>query len=167
MISNSQLINIDLVTPNMGQIPNLPKNPRIIKDHKYKKLKQNIIDYPEMLSYRELIVIPDGKFYVVIAGNMRLKACQELKYKEIPCKVLDHDTDVEKLKAYTILDNSPFGENDWDSLANEWDQDCLSKWGLDVPADIDLSNIKSNENRESLNKTKMVVCPECGHEFGV
>ena len=29
-------------------------------------------------------------------------------------------------------DNNPFGENDWDALANEWDSKELDDWGFDV-----------------------------------
>jgi arsenate reductase-like glutaredoxin family protein len=33
-----------------------PKNPRIIKDEKYKKLLQSIQDFPEMLEKRPIII---------------------------------------------------------------------------------------------------------------
>lgn len=129
----SQQIKITKLRPNKGQIEGLPKNPRVIRDEKFQKLVKSIQDDPEMLELRELIVVPSGKIFVVIAGNMRLRAMESLGYKEAPCKVLDADTPVEKLKAYTIKDNVGFGEHDWDQLANEWDADDLSDWGLDLP----------------------------------
>jgi hypothetical protein len=58
---------------------------------------------------------------------------QELGFKECPCKVLATDTLIDKLKAYAIKDNVPFGENDWDALANEWEAGELEDWGLDIP----------------------------------
>jgi ParB-like chromosome segregation protein Spo0J len=64
---------------------------------------------------------------------MRLRACKELGIKEVPCKILPTGTSVEKLKAYTIKDNVGFGEHSWDELANEWDAEQLSDWGVDVP----------------------------------
>jgi len=68
---------------------------------------------------------------------------QELKMKEAPCKVLPSDTTIEKLKAYTIKDNVGFGEWDWDELANEWNADDLSDWGLDAALPpIDLREIE-------------------------
>jgi len=51
----------------------------------------------------------------------------------VPVKVLPTDTPIEKLKAYTIKDNVPFGEHDWSDLANEWDAELLADWGIDVP----------------------------------
>ena len=65
---------------------------------------------------------------------------QELKMKEAPCKVLPADTTIEKLKAYTIKDNVPFGEHDWSALANEWDGEKLAEWGLDLPIGQDFSD---------------------------
>ena len=58
-----------------------PSNPRIIKDEKFKKLVQSIKDFPKMMSLRPIII--DGES-VVLGGNMRLKALQELGFKEIP-----------------------------------------------------------------------------------
>lgn len=133
-------IPLTKIKPNNGQIHGLPKNPRLIKDDRFEKLVKSIQDDPEMLELRELIVYPHEKEYIVIAGNMRLKAMQHLKYKDAPCKVLPENTPVEKLKAITIKDNVPFGENDWDSLSNEWDINELSDWGMEIP------DFKLNEN---------------------
>lgn len=33
---------------------------------------------------------------------------------------------------YRNQDNNPFGEDDWDMLANEWDAEELNEWGFDV-----------------------------------
>jgi site-specific DNA-methyltransferase (adenine-specific) len=73
----------------------------------------------------------DGK-YVVLGGNMRLKASQEVGLKEIPI-VLADDWTQEQRDEFLIKDNVGFGEWDWDQLANEWDVELLDKWGLDVP----------------------------------
>lgn len=39
-------------------------------------------------------------------------------------------TDTEK-RSFIIKDNASFGNWDWDALANEWDADELSDWGVD------------------------------------
>ena len=97
-------IEVEKLQPNTGQIPGLPKNPRFIKDDRYVKLKQSIQDNPEMLELRECIVYPQNGNYVVIAGNMRYRACRELGYRRLPCKVLSSDTPAKKLRAYVIKD---------------------------------------------------------------
>ena len=119
---------------NTGQVEGLPQNPRLIKDEKFKKLKKSIEDNPEMLALRELLVYPiGGGKYIIIGGNMRYAAMKELGYKDAPCKVIPEETSVENLRAYTIKDNSGFGEWDMDMLANEWDVELLDLWGVDIP----------------------------------
>ena len=113
-----------------------PKNPRIIKDDKFKKLVQSIKSFPEMMDKRPLVCVTDvDKKIYPLGGNMRLKAIQELGYKEIPDSwvVLADSWTQEQRNEFTIKDNVGFGEWDWDSLANEWDSQKLDEWGLDVP----------------------------------
>lgn len=128
----TELIKINKIVGNNGQINGLPKNPRIIRDAKFEKLKQSIKDDPEMLGLREVIVYDNDGQLVAIAGNMRLKAAQEIGLKEVPVKILPQDTPIAKLRAYVIKDNVSFGENNWDDLANEWNAEQLEEWGMDV-----------------------------------
>jgi DNA modification methylase len=109
-----------------------PANPRLIKDDRFKKLVKSIEEFPKMMELRPIIVDKDG---LILGGNMRFKALQELKYKDIPdewVKRAEELTEAEK-REFIIKDNIGFGENDWDMLANEWDQDKLIEWGLDIP----------------------------------
>ena len=140
-----QLVSINKLKNNNGQIEGLPKNPRLLKDDKFKKLVKSIQDDPEMLELREVIAYDNNGELIVIAGNMRLKACQEVGIKEIPTKILPKETSVEKLKAYTIKDNVAFGEHDWDELANSWDVEQLTEWGLDIP-DFAIKNADASED---------------------
>lgn len=130
-MANKQNIPVALLQCNEGQIEGLPRNPRFIKDERFKKLVKSLQDDPEMLDLRELIVYPHGKHFVVIGGNMRLRAGKELGFETMPCKVLPVDTPIEKLKAYVIKDNNAFGNDDFDLLANEWDADFLEDCGFD------------------------------------
>lgn len=132
-----ELLSIKELSFNTGQIPGLPQNPRLIKDQKFWALVKSLQEDPEMLALRELIVYPFNNEYVVIGGNMRLKAMQHLKFSNTPCKILDEDTPIEKLKAYTIKDNLAYGEMDWDIINNEWDIDELMAWGMDIPEAIE------------------------------
>lgn len=123
---------------NEGQFYGLPKNPRWIRDARFEALKKSIEDAPEMLELRELLIYPlsdleghEDKF-IVIGGNMRLRACKELGYTEVPCKVLPLETPVKKLREYAIKDNEAFGQNDFDVLANEWDMEELQDFGMEL-----------------------------------
>lgn len=128
------MINIDIskIDTNSGQIAGLPSNPRMITGAKFEALKKSITDFPEMLEYRQIMVIEHKGRYVTIGGNMRLQALKELNYSVVPCVVLPKETSIEQLKAYTILDNNGFGKWDFDLLANEWDSFDLESWGVDV-----------------------------------
>jgi len=121
------------IETNDGQIEGLPKNPRLIRDERFERLKKSITEFPEMLSLREIVVFPwKGKF-VCIGGNMRFLACRDLGFKEIPAKVLPADFPREKLAEFAVKDNASFGENDYDVLTNEWADFPLDEWGLDLP----------------------------------
>lgn len=135
-------ISIGNLQTNNGQIKGLPKNPRSIKDERFRKLVQSIKDDPEMMKLRECIVYPQNGHYVVVAGNMRFRALKELKEKKVPCKILDAKTPVKKLRAIAIKDNVSFGVEDWDLLANEWDEIELEGWGVDLPADFNNEEIE-------------------------
>lgn len=127
------IIPITKISANTGQITGLPKNPRFIRDERYKALQRSIEELPEMLELRELIVFPHEGGYVVVAGNMRYRAMKDAGYKEAPCKVLPPDTPAEKLREIAIKDNVPFGNDDHDELANNWDIAELTKWGMELP----------------------------------
>lgn len=116
---------------NTGQIKDVPKNPRFIKDERFAALKKSIEDAPEMLSLRELVAYDNNGELVVILGNMRYRAMKELGYKDAPVKVLPAETDAKKLRAYIQKDNIAFGQNDWDLLGNEWDIEELQDFGLE------------------------------------
>ena len=107
-------------------------NPRFIKDDRFKKLVQSIREFPKMMALRPIVIDAEG---MILGGNMRFKALQGLKYKDIPdewVKRADSLTDEEK-RRFIIEDNVPFGEWDWDTLANEWDIEELAAWGLEIP----------------------------------
>tara|TARA_R110000822_G_scaffold149190_1_gene288279 strand:+ start:1804 stop:2532 length:729 start_codon:yes stop_codon:yes gene_type:complete len=106
-----------------------PDNPRLIKGDKYKLLINSIIEDPDFLEKRPLIV---NKDLVVIGGNMRLEACRELGWKET--WIDESDWTEEKQRRFLIKDNSNFGEWDYDTLANEWEIEDLENWNVSIPS---------------------------------
>ena len=137
------IISISLLDFNKGQLKGLPKNPRFFRDYRFEAMKKSIKESPEMLELRELIVFPypDGR-YIVVCGNLRLRACKELGYTELPCKILDSGTDVKKLREYATKDNVNFGENDLDVMLNEWDKTELSDWGVEFAPEKTVDEFK-------------------------
>jgi hypothetical protein len=115
-------LNIAAIKPN-------EENPRFITDAKFKKLVKSIKDFPEMLEARPLVIDEDN---IVLGGNMRLKALKSAGVFEIPVKRVVGWTEQQK-REFIIKDNVGFGEWDWDIIANEWNSEQLSDWGLDLP----------------------------------
>jgi len=109
-----------------------PNNPRVLRDDKFAKLKQSISEFPKMLSLRPMVIDENN---MVLGGNMRLRALQDLGYTDIDdtCVKYAKDLTEEEKQRFIIADNVAFGEWDWDTLANNWESDQLSDWGLDIP----------------------------------
>jgi len=119
---NSNLVPIE-------EIKNNPNNPRLLKDDKFKKLVSSIKSFPEMLKVRPIVVNDDN---IVLGGNMRLKACKEAGLKEVYVLKASGFTE-EQQKEFIIKDNVGFGEWDWELIANEWNAEEVTDWGLDLP----------------------------------
>lgn len=127
----------------LSEIKSNPNNPRIIKDEKFNKLVNSIKDFPKMMELRPIVIDENN---IVLGGNMRLKALKELKYTEIPnewIKRASELTESEK-QQFIIKDNVGFGDWDWELLANEWNNEELESWGLD----INIDNIEEKEIEE-------------------
>lgn len=164
-------------------------NPRQIKDEKFKRLVESIREFPEMLEKRPLVCFTDvdGK-YVVLGGNMRLKAAIEVGLKEIPILLADDWTE-EQRDEFLIKDNVSFGEWNYDNLANNWDESKLKVWGVDVWQEETFKyepNVTPESNYDDITKEQIlakakelanqmmsaqklvdVICPECGNEFNI
>jgi len=131
----SKQMNLSEITPN-------EKNPRLIKEERFKKLVRSLENLPDFTAIRAIILDEDKK---IIGGNMRFRAMQHLGWKTGIVQVYDREyhaqtkTFIELGKSYedacremVIRDNVSFGENDFDILANEYDPLELDNWGLDV-----------------------------------
>lgn len=126
---------------SIAKIKSNKNNPRSINDSKFNRLVKSIEEFPEMLEKRPIIV---DENFIVLGGNMRLKACKKAGLKEI---WIDQVTDwtEEQKNEFIIKDNSGFGEWDWDILLNEWEVKDLYDWGLDIP-DFPIEDIEAEED---------------------
>jgi DNA modification methylase len=126
---------------NINEIKPNPNNPRIIKDDKFKKLVKSIQDFPQMLELRPIVIDENN---IVLGGNMRLKACIEAGLTDVPVKQAKDLTEEQK-KEFIVKDNVGYGEWDWDDLANNWDEQLLTEWGLDIP-NFDANVLEAEED---------------------
>ena len=150
----------------LSELKTNPTNPRTIKDDKFKKLVQSLKDFPEMMEKRPLVCVTDtddGKLYP-LGGNMRLKALQELKYKEIPDSwvMIADDWNEEQRKEFIIKDNIGYGEWNWGMLESDWDVDDLENWGLDLP---DFGSESEQKDLSNDIEVGYKIEIECSSEF--
>lgn len=154
---------------SISKIKSNPKNPRIIKNKKFEKLVKSIQELPTYMELRPIII---DENYMILGGNMRLKACTHLGRRKVWTDMFtkqmaeQNNIEAEKnnlpLKTYKeycdeiiIKDNNHNGEWDWDSLGNEWDSVLLDEWGVDVwqqPKEIDYSILDEEDFEDKLDK---------------
>ena len=162
---------MDILYFKISDIKPNPKNPRTIRDDKFQKLVDSIKDFPQMLSYRPIVVNEDN---IILGGNMRFQACKHAGLKKIPVVKVTHLTP-EQESEFIIKDNANFGTWDWDILANIFEPEDLKRYGLNVwqPSeafdddkefDLDFEEKYSEKSSESkptdidiLSKKKVIV----------
>ena len=140
---------------------NIPKenetNPRYINKQNFKKLVNSLKEFPEMLEVRPLVV---DEGFVVLGGNMRLKALKEAGFDEVYINQIKSWTQEQK-DQFIIKDNSSFGSWDWEILANEWNTEKLVDWGIEMPKELFAEEIDpANEDKDS--EIPKEICPTCG-----
>jgi ParB-like chromosome segregation protein Spo0J len=150
--NNGKYMKLKDIKPN-------PNNPRVLRDDKFQKLKQSITEFPKMLSLRPMVIDENN---VVLGGNMRLRALQELGFTDVEEAWVKRSSDLteEEKKRFIIADNVAFGEWDWDTLANDWEVVDLEAWGLEIPQfnqDINLDDFFEENNEEKEEKFKIIL----------
>ena len=85
----------------INKVKSNPGNPRVIRDDKFSKSKKSLEEFPEMLLLRPIVVDENN---VILGGNMRYRACQDLKLKEVYIIKANDLTEKQK-KEFVIKDN--------------------------------------------------------------
>ena len=131
---NIERVSIDQVVP-------WDKNPRGITTKDFARLKKQIAElgvYKPLIAYRE-----DGH-YVVLGGNMRIRALKEMGLKEVEVSVVEAKTEAKKIE-YALSDNDRAGFYEEDKLAElvyphigELD---LAEFKVDLGEPLDLKGV--------------------------
>ena len=108
-------------------------NPRTVTKADFERLKKQIKKFGQ---YKPLICCPDGKDkFVVLGGNMRLRAYRELGIKKIWISVVNAKIKKERIE-FSLSDNDRVGYYDYQQLANLIDpyRDKLDlvNWKVDI-----------------------------------
>lgn len=142
-----------LATMKLSLIKPNPRNPRLIKDAKFKKLVKSIKDFPQMIELRPIIVDNDN---VILGGNMRYKALQELKYNDISDNWVKKASELteEQKQEFIIKDNVSFGEYDFDILSTDFNMEELADWGLD---NIDFKEVDPKDKEDIYHEKYSII----------
>ncbi len=81
-VKNTTEIDIDLIAPNKNQ-------PR--KNFDKEKIAELALSIQEHGLVQPLIVVKDGNFYKIVAGERRWRACKSIGLKSVPVIVKDYD----------------------------------------------------------------------------
>ena len=143
-----------------------PDNPRRISTADMEKLKKSLEGFLKMLPYRPIVYDRDR---IIIGGNMRFLALQQLGYKEVPETWLRcaDDFTAEERRQFIITDNGQFGAWDFDALANSWGDLPLVDWGVEMPKHWGNEPPDEGGDNPEPEKPNIIICPKCQHEFSV
>lgn len=115
----------------LGELKKLPNNPRTIKKDDMERLKKSIKDNPDYFEARPIILSNRTGELVILAGNQRYEAAKALGMDKVPTFLLEGLTEARE-REIIIRDNVSNGDWDMDALANEWDTQELTDWGVDI-----------------------------------
>ena len=145
-----------------------PNNPRLVTGERVDRLIKKIRAFPQMLEKRP-IVYDENK--IILGGNTKYAALDKLQKEGFEIKD-SYFSDAsgwteEQKRNFIINDNLHEGDWDWDKLANEWDMEQLTDWGVNLKNWE--SNIIENANTEvstdELVKDLDIECPRCHFRF--
>ncbi len=174
----------------IGQLIEWDKNPRSISPQNFEQLKVKLYNKKQ---FKPLLVTPtDNDQYIVLAGNMRLKAYRELSVPTLWVKVLTFQqqengewivfTDGEEEKErfatkedammdWSLSENERAGQYDMDTLTNEMGNYSLdwNSYQLDTFKPMAISDIlKEHGIGDEIKEPRIpqkVQCPSCKYEF--
>ena len=162
--TKTKVLKVADLRPNEGQITGVPSNPRYITDYEFQALCKSL-EEDNLTGVLQMKVYNWQGEWVVLDGNMRLRALQEMGIEEVQCLIVPEDADAKTLRKIVITSNSTFGQYDMDALANDWSDDPLSDWGVDVPkvpSEEDLQHMFEKQEGSGEKTEKIVVeVPSC------
>ena len=144
-------------TKKLSDLKPAPYNPRTSTKKQETKLQESLTKFGVV----EPIIFNKQTGYIV-GGHFRVRELKKLGYKEVECVIVDLSEEDEK--ELNIRLNANTGDWDWDTLANEWNVEELTEWGLDIP------NFEIDEETEEKDLSDRIevgykIEIECSSEF--
>lgn len=162
---NIERVPIDKVQP-------WDKNPRGIRQKDFDRLKKQIL---KLGVYKPLIAYKENGGYIVLGGNMRVRALKELGIKEVDISVVAPTSEAQKIE-FALSDNDRAGFYEEDKLAelvypHIADLD-LGEFKVDLGEALDLKQVVegvgpnlNNDEKELDELETDNECPKCGYKW--
>ena len=101
-------------------------NPRYIKSEDFEQLKKSLMKFDSVEP--AVINMIEERKNIIIGGNQRVRACEDMGWKTYPCVEVVLTADAEK--ELNIRLNKNTGNWDFSMLANEFSVEDLVSWGF-------------------------------------
>jgi len=158
-------------------------NPRDVSEEDFERLKKQLERLPV---FKPLVAYKEGNKFIVLGGNMRLKAYRELGREFAFVSLVDPESEQEKLEI-SLADNDQVGYYLLDQLAAQAvqykDTLDLELFHVQAGADMTLKDVIGDLNLEdsalnlddvleegeeaaaNLSHREEVICPKCGFKW--
>lgn len=139
---------MQIVTIKIDDLKDAEYNPRQMTEKQVEDLKASMTNFGLV----EPIVVnsnPD-RFNVIVGGHQRAKIARMLGLTELP--VVYVNLTLEREKELNIRLNKNTGEFNWESLANNFDNEDLLSWGFNE-SELGLGSSKDDIDTDDLSKT--------------
>lgn len=125
---------------NISDLKAAPYNPRLSTAKQEKQLKQSLQKFGLVEP-----IIYNKRTGFIVGGHFRVRELKKLGYKNVDCVIVD--LSLEDEKELNIRLNANTGDWSWEDLANNWDAEQLTEWGLDIPhfAPMQEEDIEDND----------------------
>lgn len=147
----------------LSRLRDYSHNPRRISKKEMDKLVASI----KQDGYHQRIIVNHD--YTIVGGHQRKQALLKAGYKdddEIEVLAPNRPLTQEEIDRINIRDNLPFGEYDFDMLANRFDIEKLIGWGMEESQLVGFSEEDLNFDNEKVSKgikTEGCQCNCCEH----
>jgi len=130
-----------LHTAPIEQCENWAKNPRNIRKKDFARLKRQIQDVGII---KPLLAEKKGNKFIILGGNMRLRAYKDLGYKQVDLILIEPKNEAARIKI-ALADNDRAGEYDEQALAElvyaHADEIKLTDYKIDFGHQADLESV--------------------------
>lgn len=130
-VAQKDIIGYSIIVP-IDQVVAWSKNPREVRDEDIERLKKQLLKFKQ---YKPMLCYKNGKKYVALGGNMRLRALRELHIKHVWINVVDPKSETEKIEL-SLSDNDRVGYYKHDLLAPMLQEHELNKLMFKVDMSI-------------------------------